>query len=289
MNDAKPSTKTETPLLLVPQATPCGVRYVRPLAVRRRGLGPFLHLCLFALGVLAAATAFAVATLVQTWERLEASAVALALLYPLQLTLDLAAVARCAWQRWLWSLGDLEIELTDGCLRAGKRWGTFWYGAQTLPLGSLRQLVIVQRPAAVGSGFDWELVAQPEVGPPLVFVSAYDEPALIRAIAMDLQGRLASNPARPRDLPPLLEVDEPRRPPAARPRARSLVPSGGFGWLVVHGLGSIGLWFTGVAVFQHLPRAPWRTAVLAAVVLQIGVVLVNVSYLLAAHHQPSSD
>jgi hypothetical protein len=269
---------------LVARETPAGVRYVRPLGVRRNGLPPFLGSHLFAFGLLAAAASVAVYALAVSWQAVPAWPAALALLYPLQLALDLTATARQAWRFAAWFLGDLEIELTNDRLRAGKRWLGVWLKPQSLPIGSLQQLVIVKRapqPRHVGS--DWDLVAQPDDGPPMSLVNAYDEPELIRSIARDLHRRLGFIPQKARDWPPLVEVDGPAATPTVRPPLRGMMPGGAYGWFAVHVAGSVGLWYVVKAVTENPQSPSWlRLALFAAFVLQLFVFLANYAYLKAS-------
>jgi hypothetical protein len=274
---------------VVPQETPRGVRYVRPLAVRRKGLGTFVQINLFGVVILAAALACAVYLLAVTWESLPAWQAGLALLYPLQLAIDLAALARLTGWLILWALSDLEIEFSEGDLRAGKRWGPFWLAPQSVPAGNLRQLLIVQRPPVEPVGTSWELLVEQENGPPLVVASAYGEPELIRGIARDLHLRIGASPARPLHWPALVEVEQRRAAETPSPWLRPLMPGGAHGWFVVHVAGCVGMLFLFLAVRGHSPRAPIHMGFLApAFLLQLLIVLANITLLKATGKKAQS-
>jgi hypothetical protein len=273
------------PPFLVPMETATGVRYVRPPEARRHRTAAslFVRLDLFAIGILAAATAFATYSLVLGSPAVPPWQAALAMLYLLQLALDMAAVGRHLWGAISFSVGDHEIELAEGRLRAGRRWGPFWFAAQSLPVARLRRLVIVRWPPDHLSGLNWDLMAEPHAGPALSLVSAYDMPEDIRSIARDLHGRLGASLARSLDWPALVEEDWPPER-AARPwRPRSLLPGGAYSWLVVHSAGCVGLGCIAVMVMENRPRVPWPIAALAGAVLQqVFVFLANVAFLKAS-------
>jgi hypothetical protein len=277
------------PVTFVPHETPTGTRYRLSQTGRVKGVGLVVRFCLWGVAAVAAALALAVYLLATYWEELREWRAAVALLYPLQLALDLAATGRFTWRIALLSLGKLEVELTGAELRAGRRWGRVWHEPQSVPLANLQRLVIVQRPSEVGSGTDWDLMAERRDGPPVIIVSSYDEPELIWGLARDLHRRLADGPLRGRDWPPLVEEDGPPRPAEIRSPQRPLVPGGPWGWLIVHGAGALGLGTLLLAVRQGAQRPPWHLAALVmACILEFLIFLFNWAYFKATQSQPRS-
>lgn len=256
--------------------------YARPFHARRlrTGLSPGFWMIIYSFGLLAAAVLFAVSTLALASPFVPASHVGWALLYLLQLVLDMAALSRYMWRSILRSLGDREIELAGGRLRAGIRWGWFWLDARSVPIDNIRRLVVVRRPGTdwnsltPGAWTDWDLVAEMHAGAPLSLICSKDTPEQIRAIAGDLHQRIGASRAQLAPWPPLVEENGPRT--AAATPLRSLVPAGGCGWFLVHVAGCVGLVYLGMALAQIPSPLVWLTAFLpAAVLLQVFLFVIN--------------
>jgi hypothetical protein len=275
------------PPYLVPRETRGGVRYARPPGVRRKEwpLSPLLSWEVAALVVLSAAIALAVRWLLMYGAAAPGWRLGVALLYPVQLGLDLVAVARLMWVLERGGLGGWEIEVAGGRLQAGRRWGPFWFDRRSVRLAALTRLVIGRRPSGPGEhGSNWDLLAEHADGPPVTLLGA-DDLGLVLPIARDLHGRLATNPELSRRLPPLAEEDRPALP--ARPLPRSLLPGGGWGWLAVHVAGSAGLLST-LALAWENPPLPQGFAGLAGltIALQFLIFLANFAYLQVRRNAP---
>jgi hypothetical protein len=204
----------------------------------------------------------------------------LGLLYPLlQLGLDIAAVVRNIW--WLvkaWA-GDLEVELSATDLRAGCRCGRLWLDSQRAGVAHIQRLVIVKWSPVKEDPMS-ELVVERDDGLPMILLSA-DDPGNVVPLAKDLHARLGQTGelcGRWRDL-----AEEDRHCetlPERRTLRRPLLPGKGWSWLVVHAVGSAGLWQILQLPWFSLPRPMWRSVVLSTLVaLQGLILLVNISYL----------
>jgi hypothetical protein len=267
------------PPYLVPYDTPFGVRYARSARVRRGSrLTPLATSELVGVVVVTAALAAAISLLVIHWP--EVSGLRwLAVVYPVQVVLDLAAVVRFVWMMERRSLGEWEIELAGGTLRVGRHWGPFWFDVEAVEVAHLKRLVIGKRPGNdPWPGISWDLIAEPAHGSAVTLVSAYDEPGIVLPVARDLHRRLSAGHKVHPPLPPLLEEDWPAPPPPKLPRP--LLPGGPWTWLLVHAVGTAGLWQALVLAWASTPVSTRLLGVaILLVVLQGVIFLANYAYL----------
>jgi hypothetical protein len=272
---AREETAAPEEAFLVPRETRAGVRYVRSRK-RRQTYRPQLgKYCLGLLVILAAAAVAAITLLTSGAAAMAGWQLALGFLYPLQLTLDLVAFARTTWGVVTWALGNLEVELSADRLRAGIRAGPLWLNSQSIPVADIKQLVVVKRPEGKSDTI-WELVAQPNEGSPFMVLSA-DDPGNVVPIARDLHARLALREELCDRWPALAEEDRPVSALPDRPPPRPFLPGGGWTWLAVHVLGSVGLWQVLTLAWFQLPRPLGHMFVwVLLVVLQVLIFLVNI-------------
>lgn len=268
------------PRFLVPRETPTGVRFLpAPGANYTQGIGSVLvPTFLVAIALLLAAGLVGGYVLVTRWDRLPDWARIAGPLYPLQMALDAALLARLLWRMGKYALGHFEIEVVGDRLRAGRRWGPVWLQVTTVSVPGLRRLVIGRRPDEVfegkpGTSFD--LVAESDDGPPVTLLSAYDEPELVRSVARDLHARLSAGPVVARPLP--LPTEE-ERPAPPVPDPPPLLPGGPWTWLVIHLAGTVGLWPVLGAAWAHDAEAAYlRAAGTGMAFLQGFIVLANIA------------
>jgi cyclophilin family peptidyl-prolyl cis-trans isomerase len=262
----------ETPYL-VPRETPAGVRYVRSHK-RRRAFPPSPgNFCIGVLFLLAAAGVTASVLLAEEGAALAGWQMVLAVLYPLQLALDLVGFARLTWSLLKRRLGDLELELSADRLRTGLRWGPLWIDSDSILLDRVRRLVVVKRAEGEGDPI-WELVAEGKDGSATTLVSA-DDPVNVLPLARDLHGRLARQGGPGDRWPALVEEDRPAAVGTVRPPRRPLLPGGAWTWLAVHVAGAAGLWQLGTLPWFKGPPPPWHISVLVALAALQGLILLT--------------
>jgi hypothetical protein len=274
---------------LVPRKTRAGVRYVRSRKRRPypRSPGDFV------IGVLVILSAAAVAASILLVTNPAAAAgwqSALGFLYPLQLILDLVAVARFCWTFIQWRLGDLELELSGDRLRFGIRCGPLWFDSESIVVTQVKRLVVVKRlDTERKSGTIWELVAEQNDGSPMRLVSA-DDPENVVPLAKDLHARLARRENLCDSWPALAEEDRPGEVLPDRPPRRPLLPGGGWTWLAIHVIGSAGLWqVSALPCFKLRPRPVWQGFVLVSLVaLQALIFLTNITFMTASRRTTQS-
>ena len=262
---------------LVPRETRDGVRYVRSRKKPRHAS----RIGCYCLGILVVLPAAAVAAIILL--TIDAAAIAgwqfaLGFLYPLQLALDWAAVARTTWRTVAYWVGDLELELSADRLRVGSRCGPMWLDSQSVLVADIKQLVVGKRPEGEGATI-WELIARRHDDSLLLLVSA-DDPGNVIPIAKDLHARMARRQVRRDRWPALAEEDRPAEALPDRPPPRPLLP-GGWAWLGIHVLGSVGLWQVFTQVRLQPPQPPWRFfLVVGMAFLQVLIFLVNIAMLM---------
>jgi hypothetical protein len=256
---------------LVPRETRTGVRYVRSRQRRRafpRGPGNF---CIGVLVLLSAAGVGSSLLLIREGAALDPWRAVLAVLYPLQIALDLAGFGRLTQGFLKWALGDLQLELSADRLRGGIRWGPWWFDSDSIPVRHLKRLVVVKRPAGKGDTV-WCLVAETHEGTPATLLSA-DDPINVLPIAKDLHARLARRETASGRWPPLAEEDGPAEPD--RPPRRPLLPGGGWTWLAVHVAGTAGLWQIGTLPWFKQPGSVWHMSVLVGLAIMQALILIT--------------
>jgi hypothetical protein len=204
---------------------------------------------------------------------------ALGILYPLQVALDLVGVARFSWGFLKW-LCDFEMELSADRLRTGLRLGPLWLDSQTIPVAQIKRLVVGKRPE--DKSIIWELAAEHTDGSRLILLSA-DDPVNVIPLAKDLHTRLARREEHCDRWPALAEEDRPAEVETDRPLPRSLLPGGAWTWLAIHVAGAFGLWpigrlpwFQAHRVLGHI-SVFWMLAILQGLILfgNIAIVLVK--------------
>ncbi|HEV3262133.1 MAG TPA: hypothetical protein VG013_35100, partial [Gemmataceae bacterium] len=272
---------------LVPRETRAGVRYVRSRKKRRHAPSPQVgSFCLGLLVVLTAAAVGAIILLTSDATAIAGWQLALGFLYPLQLALDFAAVARTTWGVVSWLFGDLELELSADRVRVGIRCGPLWLNRRSIRVADLKRLVIVKRPEGT-SGTIWELVAERKDGSPEPLLSA-DDPGNVIPIARDLYARIARREELCDRWPALAEEDRPAEIFPDGPARGPLLPGGGWTWLAIHAIGSVGLWQVLTLPWFQPPRPTWPTFVWTGlVVLQVVIFLANILSAAAAAASPS--
>jgi hypothetical protein len=270
---------------LVPRETQAGVRYVRSRKKPRHAslIGPD---CVALLVVMTAAAVLATILLICDATAIAGWQLALGFLYPLQLALDLAAVARSTWGVVTWVFGDLELELSADRVRVGTRCGLLWLECRTILVADLKRLVVVKRPESTTTTF-WELIAERKDGPPDLLLSA-DDPGNVIPIARDLHARIAQREAQRDRWPALAEEDcQAETVPDRSPRG-PLLPGGPWTWLAIHVIGSVGLWQVLNLPWFQLPRPTSHTFVWTGlVVLQSVIFLGSIMSATAAAASPS--
>jgi hypothetical protein len=270
---------------LVPRETGTGVRYVRSRKKPRHAP----QIGRYCVGVLVAFTAAAVgamvllisnATAITGWQ------FALGFLYPLQLVLDFVAVARASWGVVSWVFGDLEVELSADRVRTGIRCGPLWLNGPAILVADLKRLVVVKWSEGT-SGTIWELVAERKVGSAESLLSA-DDPGNVLPIARDLHARIARREELCDRWPPLAEEDRTGEAFPEGPAPRPLLPGGGWTWLVIHAIGSVGLYqVLTLPWFQPLTRTGSLFVWMGFVVLQVVIFLGGILSATVAAASPS--
>jgi hypothetical protein len=256
---------------LVPRETGAGVRYVRS-GKKRRYVPVLAKHCLGLLVVLAAAAALALVLLIWDASVIASWQLALGLLYPLQLALDLAGVARFTWRCVVQLFGDLDLELSPDRLRVGTRCGRLWLDGLRIRVADLERLVVVKRPEGT-DGTIWELVAERHDGSREVLLGA-DSPGDVIPTARDLHARIARREGLRDRWPALAEEDGAAGPLPEGPPRRPLLPGGGWTWLAVQVIGSVGLWQVLTLGWFHPPELGWHTyALMGLIVLQVLIFL----------------
>jgi hypothetical protein len=262
---------------LVPRETRAGVRYVRSRKPRLTFPPPLGSLSIGCLIILTTATVAVLALLTNDGAPMADWQLVLGFLYPLQLALDLVAVARFTWPFVKWRLGDLELELSADRLRAGIRCGPLWLDSQSILVVHIKRLVVVRRAEAKG-GPIWELVVEPDAGLPLTLLSA-DDPGNVVPLAQDLHARLARREELCHSWPALAEQDRPAEASLDRPPRRPLVPGGGWTWLAIHVIGSVGLYHVVSLPWFQVPGPIWHGFVRVwLVALQTMIFLMNIAF-----------
>src|SRR5262245_15997278 len=97
---------------LVPRETSNGVSYVRSRKRNRSMPGSPGAVCIGLLAILSGLGVLASLLLANDAAALNGWQLALGVLYPLQIALDVLAFARFTWPFVKWRLGDLEVELS---------------------------------------------------------------------------------------------------------------------------------------------------------------------------------
>jgi hypothetical protein len=198
--------------------------------------------------------------------------VVLAILYPLQLALDLAALARIAWPSLKSWPGDVEVELSADRLRGGLRCGALWIDSQTTFVAQIKRLVVVQR-TEQGS-LIWALFAERQDGSRMRIVSA-DDPVHVLPLARDLHARLARREELCVRWPALAEEDRTDEVEADLPLPPILLPGGAPTWLAVHLAGAAGLWQIGTLPWFKVFPGNWHKFVLVAAAILQGLILLG--------------
>jgi hypothetical protein len=197
-------------------------------------------------------------------------------LYPLQVGLDLIAVARFSWRSVKWR-GDLELELSAKHLRAGIRCGPLWLDSRRIRIAHVTRLVVIKRPEGKSDAI-WQLVAESDQGSPMTLLSA-DDPRDVVPLARDLHARVARRAELGQRWQALAEVDRPAQVMPDRPPHRPLLPGGAWTWLAIHLAGSAGLYQVVSLPWFKVPGM-WRSGVLVGLLaLQALTWLVNLAVL----------
>jgi hypothetical protein len=269
----------ETPVL-VPRETPTGVRYVRSPGAPRRHRPILAKHFLVLLVILSTALVVTGIVLVNEGQALAGWELALALLYPLQLALDLVGVARLSWPSLKSWPGDLEVELSGDRLREGLRCGPLWTGSQTIFVAQVKRLVVVKRREQ--KCIIWELVAERDDGSRMVIIGA-DDPVHVISLARDLHARLAQRQELRDRWPPLAEEDRTDEAEPDRPLPPPLLPGGAWTWLAVHVIGVAGLAQIGTLLLGKAPRPVWHMFVFVLLgILQALILVGNFGMLMAS-------
>jgi hypothetical protein len=114
----------------------------------------------------------------------------------------------------------------------------------------------------------------------MTLISA-DDPANLVPLAKDLHARLARREELGNHWPALAEEDRPSEVLADRPLRRTLLPGGGWTWLVIHAIGSVGLWQVIGLPWFKVPGQWWHRGFvrLALLLLQGLILITNVTLL----------